>query len=333
QTATDRIPRDQAVIEAMPIPCWETDPSGSRLNVNAAWRQLTGHSENHTIDGWTAGILETDRQHLQSEFTSARQNNAPIDIECRIVAHDGTLRLARMQGLPLPGSENAFASYRGVLVDVTAAHARQADAIARMHEKDVLIKEIHHRVKNNMQIISSVLSLQESAVKDPFDLMLFRESQCRIRTMGLVHEHLYHTKNFAAVDFGAYIRNLADALRAAYAPAEDRCALQVEADDVTLDINSAIPAGLLVHEGLSNAFRHAFPGDRAGLVTVRFSQQPDGIRRLSVADNGVGLPPGLDVVATDSLGFRLMHMLADQLDGNLALVSGDGLTLTLTFGG
>lgn len=330
-TAAGRRARDHAIIEAMPLPSWETDPSGPRLNVNAAWLELTGHMDDPAIDGWTAGILEADRPRIRAEFEEARNANAPVDLEFRLATQGGGLRLARMQGLPLPGNGNAFAMYRGVLVDVTDSHARQAATAARVQEKDVLIKEIHHRVKNNMQIISSILSLQESAVRDPSDLMLFRESQGRIRAMALVHEHLYHAKDFAAVDFGAYVRELAPSLKNAYGPDADRYTLQIEADEVTLDINSAIPAGLMLHEALSNAFRHAFPPDRSGTVRVGFSTRSDGTRRLSVADDGIGLPAGLDVVTTDTLGFRLMHMLADQIDGTLEVVSADGLSVTLSF--
>jgi two-component sensor histidine kinase len=202
---------------------------------------------------------------------------------------------------------------------------------ASLHEKEILLKEIHHRVKNNMQVISSLLSLQSRHLTDKAAIEMFRESQQRIRSMALVHEKLYQSKDLSRIDFSKYIESLIMFLFHSYRVNSDLVRMKTEVRNVLLDINSAIPCGLIINELVMNALKHAFPGGRKGEIIV--SLQPSGDDRfiLSVSDDGVGFPAGLDFHKTETLGMQLVTMLVDQLDGTISLERKPGTRFEVVF--
>jgi len=219
---------------------------------------------------------------------------------------------------------------------------------ASLKEKEVLLKEIHHRVKNNLQVIFSLLSLQSERVQDPSALDLLRESRNRIRSMALIHEKLYRSRDLVQVDFGEYTRSLVAFLVRSYRAYASPVALQVQADDVSLSIDAAVPCGLIVNELVSNALKHAFPPGRSKTLdetaTTDESKEPtdqicvelrsDDHQRvtLTIADNGVGFPPDLDFRNAESLGLQLVNTLVQQLDGTIELIRRDkGTTFKVTF--
>ncbi len=204
---------------------------------------------------------------------------------------------------------------------------------AALQEKELLLKEIHHRVKNNLQVISSLLSLQAGYIEDPRSRQLFSDSQHRVKSMALIHEKLYQSKNLAGIDLAEYIRCLADDLIRSYGVDSERIALEINAEEVFLKVDAAIPCGLLLHELLSNCLKHAFPGGRPGAIRIDLWSNPEGHLCLLVRDNGVGLPEELDFLNTDSLGLQLVKMLAEQLDGTIELVRDTGTVFRITFAG
>ena len=195
---------------------------------------------------------------------------------------------------------------------------------AMLREKEVLLKEIHHRVKNNLQIISSLLRLQSETQKGKSSNDVFKESQNRIRSMALIHEKLYHSHDLSKIDFSEYVRNLASNLFLSYDVDPGRIGLEVKVEDVSWDVGTAIPCGLIINELISNALKYAFPENRPGKIRVALCRE-DGMFRLSVADNGVGLPKDVDFRQTESLGFQLVGMLTEQLNGTVD-VHADGKT-------
>jgi two-component sensor histidine kinase/HAMP domain-containing protein len=206
----------------------------------------------------------------------------------------------------------------------------EAQLQAALVEKETLLKEIHHRVKNNLQVISSLLYLQSHALTDPQLRALFRESQDRVRSMALVHETLYRSYDLARIDFAHYLEHLITHLCRSYGAEMHRITLTIQAEPVFLDIDRAIPCGLILNELLTNALKYAFPGDRTGALYVGLQAAPEQVM-LVVRDTGVGLPEGVDVEHTPSLGLRLVHMLTMQLGGTLTLEPGEGTAWTLTF--
>lgn len=197
-------------------------------------------------------------------------------------------------------------------------------------EKNVLLKEIHHRVKNNLQIISSLLKLQAGNVQDAQALSVLEESQARVRSMALIHEKLYQSEDLAEINFGDYARELVTYLFRAYSMTTGTVHLKMQVDPVRLDINAAIPSGLIINELLSNALKHAFPNQREGTVEVSLTQNDDVIE-LSVSDDGVGLPAGFDFRQTSSLGLQLIDTLSIQLGGEVEVISEEGTTFRIRF--
>jgi PAS domain S-box-containing protein len=213
--------------------------------------------------------------------------------------------------------------------DVTEQKRAQEQLLLSLKEKEIMLREIHHRVKNNLQIVSSLLSLQAPTLKDPRAIDLFRDSQNRIRSMSLVHENLYQLENLAKVDFKEYLRNVtADLVRMYNVPG---VAASVEADNVHLEIDTAIPVGLIVNELLSNALKHAFKGRSGGSVEVILRKSVDSVVELTIADDGVGLPEGFDLQSVDSMGMHLIDGLARQIDGTLSVERDRGSRFVLSF--
>jgi two-component sensor histidine kinase len=214
------------------------------------------------------------------------------------------------------------------LCELAATHLRTSLA-----EKEILIKEIHHRVKNNLQIVFTLLDLQSGYIMDEQSLEIFRESKNRIRTIALVHEKLYQTRKFTAIDFNGYLESLADHLFRSYVMDPERTSLEIDAEAVELGIDDAIPCGLIVNELVSNSLKYAFPDSQRGKITIRFQKGDNELIVMTVADNGVGLPPGLDISATETLGLQLVTILARQLRGSIELEREQGTKITIKFQG
>jgi PAS domain S-box-containing protein len=203
------------------------------------------------------------------------------------------------------------------IVDISDRKQKESSLEAALREKEVLLGEIHHRVKNNLQIIHSLLELQAFRVDDPSVLKLLLESQNRIRSMSLIHQTLYESKDFAFVDFGAFLDTLAPSLVSAYSVDPSLITLTVDASDVSLPIQAAVPCGLILNELISNALKHAFPPGRSGRIDVRLAMHADNIMMLSVSDDGVGIPADFDLTSSTTLGLQLVSLLTEQLRGEL----------------
>ncbi|MBE2272158.1 MAG: hypothetical protein IAE80_28245 [Anaerolinea sp.] len=213
------------------------------------------------------------------------------------------------------------------------AERRRAEAQLRdsLAEKEVLIKEIHHRVKNNLQIISSLLALQIPGLADPNVRAQFEDSQNRIRTMALIHERLYRSENLRRIDFAPYLRDLTGYLIAGYQLERKGIRFDISADEVALDIDTAIPCGLLINELVSNALKHAFVGKTDGTISVNMRHAAEGYYTLTVRDDGVGFPDGLDYRNSHSLGLQLVTSLVRQLGGSMELSRQPGTTIVICF--
>ena len=190
--------------------------------------------------------------------------------------------------IPEAGYVNLYTS------DITERKRAEERIKASLREKEVLLKEIHHRVKNNLQVISSLVSLQADGLADPTLRDLFQDVRDRVRSMALVHEKLYQSANLARVEFADYARSLLALPLAGPRRRRGRVRLTLDLEPVSLSVETAVPCGLILNELVSNALKHAFPGGRGGEVAVALHAGPDGRVRLRVRDNGVGLPAGLD---------------------------------------
>jgi len=202
---------------------------------------------------------------------------------------------------------------------------------ASLREKELLLKEVHHRVKNNLQVISSLLSLQAQQIRDPEMSRLFQESQARVRSMALVHEQLYRSDDLAHIDFAAYVRELVDHLQRGFGRAAARVDFRLEIEPALLLLDAAIPCGMIVNELVANALEHAFPEDRRGEIRIAFARQGGGCR-LTVADDGVGLCAGRTVGEGTSIGLQVVRALTRQIHGRLDHAYREGTVFTIEFG-
>jgi two-component sensor histidine kinase len=205
----------------------------------------------------------------------------------------------------------------------------EAQVRGSLQEKEVLLKEIHHRVKNNLQVVSSLLNLQAGQTDNGLATALLRDSQNRIKAMALIHENLYQSSDLALINFASYATGLLQFLIPAY-DTENKVTFQVKAEEMWLNLEEAIPCGLIINELISNALKHAFPDRESGLIQVEMGQDGAWLH-LSVKDDGVGFPKGIDFRNTGSLGLQLVNSLASQLDGTVELLNGMGTTFTITF--
>lgn len=221
--------------------------------------------------------------------------------------------------------------------EIIDREAAEEKVRASLQEKELLLKEVHHRVKNNMQVISSLLSFQSDTIDDTRYRTMFLECQNRIKAMSLVHEKLYHSQDIGRIDFNSYLRSLAAGLYNFYGSNSSRISLQLDVEDVSFTIDTAIPCGLIVNELIANCLKHAFPNVENGTITVALRKAEPGEKEedryeLDVRDNGIGLPADLNVRETTSVGLQIVRILAEhQLQGSMKVRSNGGTEFRILF--
>lgn len=225
---------------------------------------------------------------------------------------------------------NQLVGIRAIILDYTELKEAKDKVQRSLEEKELLLKEIHHRVKNNLMVISSLLDLQSSYIKDKSSRDMFLESQSRAKSMALIHERMYESTDLKRIDFGDYIRTLCMDLYHTLVPHPVKIKLQMDLESVKVDINTAIPCGLILNELVSNAMKHAFPDDLEGELNIKFYSK-DEYLILSVKDNGIGFPQDVDFKNTKSLGLNIVNSLVGQIDGEIEMIRDGGTEFTITF--
>jgi PAS domain S-box-containing protein len=266
-------------------------------------------------------------------------DGAILGTELRMKHRNGEWRyFQRQETLFARNPDGSAQQILGVAVDITAAkqleELRQAEERlqASLGEKDVLLKEIHHRVKNNLQIVYSLLRLQQRRVKDKQATDILLESQTRIKSIALVHEKLYRSEDLAHINLSHYVPNLAASLFSSYNINSNAITLKTCIDDVSLDIDAAIPCGLIINELVSNALKYAF-ADQPGEIAIELHRQGNHTIVLTVRDNGIGMPADFAFAQVNSLGLKLMKDLVNQLEGTIELNRDRGTEFRITFVG
>ncbi len=216
-------------------------------------------------------------------------------------------------------------------IDITERKIAEAQIQASLREKEVLLQEIHHRVKNNLQVISSLLDLQSQQIEEIGMLEVFRESQNRVKSMALVHEKLYQSKNFARINFAEYTESLVNYLFKAYELTPGNVIFELNIEEVNLNIDTAIPCGLIINELVSNALKYAFPGNRVGQINISLHSDNENHFTLIIQDDGVGIPENLNVNTVKSLGLQLVKVLIKQLKGKIEIDQSQGSQFRVSF--
>lgn len=267
------------------------------------------------------GVLANDKEYtelLQFHYDKAFSGLATsFEIETR----DKNYKNVYLEIFLNPIYENEkVVEVSGIAHNITEKKHVQQRMELSLKEKEILLREVHHRVKNNMQVISSILNLQSSYVSDEYALTLLKESQNRIKTMAYIHESLYQNKSFTSVNFSDYVHTLVNNIVQSYSYSAEKIKLELNIDKITLSLDSSIPAGLIINELITNAIKHAFPGSKQGVITFNLKCENNFVF-LELKDNGVGFAPGIDFENSHSLGLQLVNTLIEQIEGELKFKS------------
>ena len=308
------------------------DPAGSVASWNTGAERLTGYRAEEIVG-----------QHFSCFYTREDRSSGLPDLELRTalaagqfedegwrVRKDGSQFLANVVITALRDELGQFCGFGKLTRDVTERKAAETQA-REVLRQEMLLKEIHHRVKNNLQVVSSLLFLQSTRVKDPTILEILEETQGRVKSIALIHEKLYRSPDLERLAFGEYVHDLLAEMNRTYRIGHENVAIHCDVTDVNLGIDTALPCGLIINELVSNALKHAFPNGRRGDVWIEVGCIEGEQYLLVVRDNGIGLPGTFDWQRSKSLGLRLVVDLTKQLGGTLVVENVEGTSFQITF--
>jgi PAS domain S-box-containing protein len=265
-------------------------------------------------------------------FNQIYRTGNPGEIEdYEIIRKDGSVRVLEVTATLMRDGKLLPIGFRGVIRDVTDRKHAEEQIRQSLKEKEIMLQEIHHRVKNNMQVISSMLSLQSRHIDDERARELFEDSRSRIRSMSLIHEKLYLSEDISRIDCADYLRSLTNYLSQIYWVDQDIIRFTLDVDEVFFPIETATPFGLLANELVSNSLKHAFPEGRKGDIHIGLHSADGGTYVFIVSDNGIGMPADLDFRKTETLGLQLVDTLVTQLDASVEIERNGGTTFRITF--
>jgi PAS domain S-box-containing protein len=328
-----------AIMQALPIGVALLDEHGGNVGSNPAFEATWGGTRpatNSIADyaQYQAWWADTGSPLQPQEWASARAislGETVIGQELEIQRFDGNRAFVLNCAAPIRNAEGTIVGCAVAVLDITDLKLAEARLKASLREKEVLLKEIHHRVKNNLQIITSLVNLQADSLDNPKLSGLFQDIRDRVRSMALVHEKLYQSENLEKVDFAEYTRNLLLYLWRGHSNASKNIQLNLDLQPVAMSMDVAVPCGLMLNELATNSLKHAFAGRIEGEVNVSLSPEPDGKVCMRVSDQGIGLPAGFDWRQSHSLGLQLVQMLAGQLCATVEVKSGAGTEFVISF--
>jgi len=314
--------RLDSILSSLRDVVWSMSRDGQTvLYVNSAAEELYRRPINEFYEspGLCLEVIHPDdREKVLRQWASVAQGEG-VDMEYRIVWPDSSIRWLHDRRRPVHDENGTITRIDGLARDITDRKQHETRIKLDLEEKEILLKEIHHRVKNNLQVVRSLLELQSARIKDDAVLDMLLDSQNRITSMALVHETLCQSRNLARVDFGNFLDSLVPSLVASYGVCPENISVDIDAVGMLLPVDAAIPCGLVVNELITNALKHAFPGGQLGEIKVGLAHASNDELVLSVSDNGVGMPEAFDLDKAGTLGLQLVNLLIDQLGGTVTI--------------
>lgn len=302
--------------------------------VNTGYSKLTGYTlpEIKQIKGGTLNDLTTNQDVLDHLDDCIKMRRSFL-YESEIINKNGQVRWASSTLTPILNEQGQLKNIVVIDTDITLRKHMEEQIREALEEKGLLLREIHHRVKNNLQIIISLFNLQTSYVTDDNAYKALKEGQDRIKSMALIHERFYQTDGLSRIDFDDYIKRLAENLMQSFRVKTGAVSLIIHAEKISLDIDTAVPCGLIINEIVSNSLKHAFKSERKGEILIELNQTEPDRFRLVIGDNGVGMPEGFSLETSDSLGIQLIQALTDQLEGKMEIENspGNGVKYIINF--
>jgi len=336
ETVRDQAARLQAIFDSSAnMMIWTLDKDFVITSCNAHFRRSIEHDFNIRLDVGDPFIVDATRKASGKQFSTLLDRykvalrGKPQQFEAELVNQHGQTIWVENFINPIV-VDGAVQELSCLAYGITDRKEAQNELLSSLHEKEVLLKEVHHRVKNNLQIISSIFSLQTAHVgEDKRILDLLRDSRDRIRSMSFIHESLYQNKDFSSIDLADYMEGLSRNLMMSYS-LTGKVRLETDLQRVDLALDQAIPCGLILNELISNALKHAFPEGREGTIHMGLQLAENKVS-ISLRDDGLGTPPGFDPQRDANLGLELVHTLVEQLDGHLSMKTDAGVAYLLTF--
>lgn len=318
---------NKKIIEETPAIVCGLTPEGITNFMNRTATQITGYESDELIGkNWLKILYPGDLYDQIEEFQRVFEKEKYIrDFEAVLMNKNGELKTVLWNTLGRFDANSEIVEVIGFGYDITERKQSQEKILNSLKEKEILIKEIHHRVKNNLQVISSIFYLQSEKVNDPFIHKIMDECKNRVNSMALIHENFYQSDDLVNIDFKDYLENLVSNLQMSYGNDNDSSInVHLSIDSILLNIDVAIPCGLLVNELVSNAFKHAFPDNRKGNVHINMHRVNENEMILKVKDDGVGLPQDFNLETTDTLGMEIINTLINQFEGEINFISNNG---------
>lgn len=331
---------NELIIEASPAFFVAIDKEGKTILMNRKMRNTLGYEFEEIVgkDYLQNFVPDEDRDKVSKIFQKIVKYPNPTLNENYILAKNGKKYLTEWHGQPILNNENILDFFVGYGIDITERRKyemllekEQLDLKKSLQEKDVLLKEIHHRVKNNLQIISSLIRLQKPKISDEKTLQMNIDFQNRVKTMSLIHETLYRSDDLGKLDFGNYIRNLGTNLFRTYQKSPELIKLEIIIEDFELNLDQSISCGLIINEIISNALKYAFPKNRGGTIFIKAKKTSDKKIELVAGDTGIGIPLEIKLEKTDTLGLQLIVGLTKQLGGIISVQRNFGTKFHIIF--
>lgn len=305
-------------------------PGWPMLFLSEGCRELTGYEPKTLTDGTGHDICygdlihEEDQEDLWEAVQQAVQEQESFEVEYRIRDKQGQVKWVWERGVAISYGPGDDILLEGFISDISQQKIAQKRMRESLREKEVLLQEIHHRVKNNLAVISGLLELQAMSTEDEVTLNTLRESQMRIQSMAMIHQKLYQSEALSNIGFDHYVKELIQTIENTYNFDGQDVSVEFDMDPVKLNVNQAIPSALILNELVTNSFKHAFKGKDKGSVSINLHQDEDRVK-LKVIDDGKGLGPDFNIETQQSLGMTLVHTLTQQLEGELEFYSGNGV--------
>ena len=312
---------------------WSLDINDNRFSNSEEILNILGvqHNKEHLdFDEALNCIYSEDKETTMNVIKEAIRTKSPYMNEDRIVRPNGEIRYVKVMGEPVLDENGEVISMHGTMQDITEVKKINEELMKSLGEKEIMLKEIHHRVKNNLQVVSSLLRLQSDKITDKEAIEYFRLSEQRVKSMALIHQQLYRANDLSMINFKNYLNELCSYLFFVNDVSRSRISLEADLDELYYGIDIALPCGLIVNEVITNSLKHAFPGEKSGIIKIALKKNENGVNNIIIKDNGIGSAV-TDFENTGSLGMELISTLTEQIEGKIEMNVNGGTETIISF--